>query len=245
MSYFKRILCAISTMLLGISAAPAISQAEQADDEFNVIYLGASWMQRASYLFSQQAAVDLGVDVNFIQRNASNLRFATEQLANNIQWAVVNEADILIIMIAGPVGRREGYCLDTPSDTPRSDSVEQLGLELDAFLTELTHHVDPTKIMVRIGLPAVKPHFKAIWVERGVVDECARVWQARRDVWREAAARYCIGLIDVMRLWNGPDGTIDSPIELYVADNVHLNEEGAKVVAEIIRSTGYAPLDQQ
>lgn len=244
MSYSKRILGAVAAVALAVSVTPGISQIGQNDDEFNVIYLGASWMQRASFLFSEQAAIDLGVDVRFVQRNTSNLRFATEKLANSNQWAVVKEADILIIMIEGPVGRREGYCLDTPSDTPRSDTVDQLELELDAFLAELTRHVDPAKIMVRIGLPAVKPHFKAIWVERDLVEECAREWEARADVWREGAARYGIGLIDVRALWNGPDGTIDSPIDLYVRDKVHLTEEGAEVVAEIIRSTGYAPLDR-
>ena len=242
MSFSKQIIGAVCAGFLAFTVTPNSSVADNASDELNVIYMGVSWMQRASYLFSQQAAVDLGVDVQFTQRMTSSLRFATEYLAGSNQWAIVSEADILIIMIEGPVLRREGYCLDTLSDTPRSDSLEQLEVELDAFLTELMHHVDPTESMVRIGLPAVKPHFREIWVERGLVQECARLWEARADIWREAARRYGIGLVDVRALWNGPDGMIESPIELYVRDHVHLNEEGATVVAGIIRSTGYAPI---
>ena len=223
--------------------APAFAQQGQQENELDMVYLGASWMQRAAFLFSQDAATDLGVKVNFWQRNAGGqVAIATAKLAAGGQWDIVDDADILLIMLTGNFGRRVGYCLDTPSEEPFSESPEQLRKEVEAFLAELDRNVDLTRTMVRIGLPAVKPHFKAQWVERDLVAECGREWNALLDQWREAAPGYGIPVIDVTRAWNGSEAILDSPAELFVADLVHLNEQGAEAVAELIRAGGYAPL---
>ena len=109
--------------ILTAVAGTAIAQNDPEDNELTMVYLGASWMQRAAYLFSQQAAADLGVKVNFWQRNAGGqVALATAKLAAGGQWDLVDDADVVLVMLTGNFGRREGYCLDTPSNEPFSES---------------------------------------------------------------------------------------------------------------------------
>lgn len=243
MSGVAKKLCMLSITFFVSFYVSAIAQEDQEESELDMIYLGASWMQRAAYLFSQQAAIDLGVEVNFWQRNAGGqVSVATSKLAAGGQWDLVDDADIVIVMLTGNFGRREGYCLDTPSHEPFSESPEALRDDVGAFLAELDRNVDLNRTMVRIGLPAVKPHFRSQWVERGVVDECGREWSALLDQWREAASYYDIPVVDVTREWNGEQGIIASPVEYFGWDRVHLNEKGSQVVADLLRAGGYAPL---
>ncbi|SMX25499.1 SGNH/GDSL hydrolase family protein [Boseongicola aestuarii] len=221
----------------------AHAQQDQDKNELEMVYIGASWMQHAANLFSQQAAKDLGVKVNFWQRNTGGqVAIATAKLAAGGQWDIVDDADIIVIMITGNFGRRVGYCLDTPSENPFSEAPEDLREDVEEFLAELDRNVDLTKTMVRIGLPAVKPHFRSQWVERDNVSECSKAWSALLNQWREVAADYRIPVIDVTRAWNGSDATAASPEEYFVWDRTHLNEQGAEAVAALIRAEGYAPL---
>ena len=202
--------------ILTAVAGTAIAQNDPEDNELTMVYLGASWMQRAAYLFSQQAAADLGVKVNFWQRNAGGqVALATAKLAAGGQWDLVDDADVVLVMLTGNFGRREGYCLDTPSNEPFSESPGALREEVDAFLAELDRNVDLERTMVRIGLPAVKPHFRTQWVERGVVNACGREWSALLNQWREAASDYDIPVVDMTREWNGDQGLMASPVEYF------------------------------
>ena len=231
---------------LAAIAGTANAQQDQEKNELDMVYIGASWMQHAANLFSQQAATDLGVKVNFWQRNTGGqVATATAKLAGGGQWDIVDDADIVFVMITGNFGRRVGYCLDTPSEEPFSESPEDLREDVEKFLAELDRNVDLTKTMVRIGLPAVKPHFRSQWVERDNVEKCSQAWSALLNQWREVAEDYSIPVIDVTHAWNGSDATAASPEEYFVRDRTHLNEQGAEAVAELIRAGGYEPLSAQ
>lgn len=240
----KLFLIAAFSCVAGISGS-ANAQQSQEKNELDMVYIGAYWMQRAADLFSEQAAVDLGVKVNFLQRNHGGLvAIATKKLAAGRHWDVVDEADIVFIMMTGNFDHQEGYCLDTPSEDAFGDTPESLREDVEEFLAELDRNVDLDKTMVRIGLPAVTPYFRSLWVERNNLEDCSQAWSSLLDQWRETAAEFDIPIIDVTYAWNGDEAIIASPEEYFVTDRTHLNQQGAEAVADLIRAGGYAPLSQ-
>lgn len=233
----------IALAILSAIAGTANAQQDQRKTELDMVYVGAYWMHRSADLFSQHAAEDLGVKVRFWPRRTGGLVWvATDRLSGGGAWDIVDDADIVFIMLTGNFDHQEGFCLDTVGETPFGDSQEKFRKDIEEFLAELDRNVDLDTTMVRVGLPAVMPYFRALWVERDVVEECSRAWSTRLDQWRESAASYGIPVIDVTSAWNGSDASVASPEEYFVTDRTHLNEQGAQAVAELMREGGYAPL---
>jgi hypothetical protein len=244
MAHARTFVLGFAALCLALLSAPAFSQDAPQGKDWDLVYIGRPGMAVAAQLFAERASTDLGVTVHVWQRTVTLLPFATQSLQSGA-WSIVDGAKIVLVQGMPSFGRREGYCLDTIADTPYSQTSEALRVEVDAFLAELTRHVDPNTTMIRIALWPVPPGYKAVWAERDVVDDCVARWVALTAQWKEAAAQHGIPVVDLQGAWNGADGKGDAPAAYFEYERgFHraLSQKGAAAAVGVMHALGYAPL---
>lgn len=225
--------------LLAVSPLPGLGQT--AGDAYEMVHIGASQMGGVARVYGARLGEDLGVSVQVWYRNANHSGAAA--FLASAQGKIVDDADIVFVGMLPVAGHYEGYCLDSETDQPFNQTPQELRADIDGFLAELVQHADPAQKIVRIVLMDYAPRWKAMWEERGVVEDCAAAFMARNAQWTEAAAGYGIPVIDLTAAWFGPDGLGTAP-EGYVMTSLtgNLTPEGEAAAAELVRAVGYAPL---
>lgn len=229
----------VAAAFLAASALPGFGQTT--GESWDMVHIGVSQLGRVAQLYGERLGDDLGVQVNFWFRNA---RYSTAaEFLQSEEGKIVNDAEIVFVGMAPVAGRFEGYCLDTVTDQPYNQTPVELREDIDAFLAELVRHADPSKTIIRIVLHRRHPGWKAMWVERGTVEDCAAGWMERNAQWKEAAAAYGVPVIDLTAEWVGADGLGDAP-QGYLMPGLTANitAEGAEAAAALVRAAGYAPL---
>ncbi len=77
----------------------------------------------------------------------------------------------------------------------------------------------------------------------GVFDACVSCWEAYNEAIHQAAEAMGVPVAGVFDAWNGKDHIEDPIAKAYTQeDNVHPNELGATVIAQLLRELGYDPI---
>ncbi|TFH33637.1 MAG: SGNH/GDSL hydrolase family protein [Anaerolineales bacterium] len=101
---------------------------------------------------------------------------------------------------------------------------------------------------LRAGQPTIVRAFDAYnplitrFKEQGSYEDCKACWANYNAAIHQAAASYNVPVAGVALAWNGPNWDQD-PVALgYTKDDIHPNQEGARVIAEALRVLGYDPV---
>ena len=238
MKFSERLRIAVSFVLSTFLSSEACS----AQEEWDLVYIGQSYLPQAIRLYGETIEAKHGVSVKFWQRNSTLIQFAIRSLQDG-SWDIVTDAEIVVVNFSQTFGRREGACLESSAEFLYPETPEKVRGDVDEFIEELSRHVDFSETIVRIAITPIHPRIKGIWVERGILADCARGWNNLVDQWREAALDNGLLVFDAMLAWNGPDGTKDAP-SAYYSGTVHilLSAEGNAELADLIYATGLSPL---
>ena len=83
-----------------------------------------------------------------------------------------------------------------------------------------------------------------LFKQQGVFEECKECWGNYNMAIHQAAEAYNVPVAAVALAWNGADFSQDPSDLGFVKDGIHPNEEGAWVIAQAIRETGYEPVER-
>jgi len=158
-----------------------------------------------------------------------------EKLREDIRKAEVITIGVGSADIRGAIRRHNEFS--------RSDR-RQLEQEVKVFretynsmLSEVVSMASPTDTIIRIMdfyCPYVGQH-----KEKGIYSSTKQYWMKFNKCIIQAGRRHSIPVARVFEAFNGPLGDDDPVDKGYLADGVHSNEKGMKLIAEEFRKLGY------
>jgi hypothetical protein len=113
-------------------------------------------------------------------------------------------------------------------------------LAFNDLLSEVVSLVSPVETLILIADVGIPPLFVAGWKEDGTFDIMRRyAYEVWRDYIIQAASRYGVHVVHTYEVFNGPSGDQGLSPEFMQSDNLHLNEQGHKLLADRHRQIGY------
>jgi len=237
--------CTTADTESGVITAQDVIGREQ-PSEWDLVILGDSdmWLSYEYYvpLFEQ----DLGIPIHVHDKTAPpNSPPAIELRGDQELQNLVSEADIVIFNIpfVGPaVG---GACFDQNRSFEEAECFdvslnEYSQWTLDMF-TEIKELVGSEGVMIRLQNMFIPLRYwqRNLYLEKRL-DTCLECFSAYWDAQAEISEAEGIPLVDVFTLFHGPDGDQDPyALGYFDSDPIHVNDEGAKAIAELYRSVGY------
>ena len=240
MSPSLRLVAQAGVLLFCLSALPvSAKEPPSPDGKWTVVYVGGSWLPDATRMFSEYLTQDLGVGAIFTERrNYALLAPATQSLdSGSRNWDVLSDAQVIVVHIEEATDT-PGYCTDTAAETPYRTTPGAYRRDIDAFLTALTKHASPKETAIRVATHAALPHFRGLWRERGVEEQCLAGLMELNAQWKDAAASFGVQVVDVFAAWNGADGARDAPRKYFGMDGGHLSEAGSRLSRNSLSETG-------
>jgi lysophospholipase L1-like esterase len=237
---------------------PTVVEAvSKSKDSWDYVALGDSTpAPRPSYVdyFAEAIEADLGVSVTVHNWavNGQTTRDLLFQLRNNQELRdTIKEAEVItiwtgwndVIPLIGLNKDERGLC--TGGETPDLDcigeAVNALKENFDAIVSEILSLRSSQEAIIRVA--NVGNPFVAEWKEWGVFEEfkgpACEEWLNHMA---EEAERHGITAVHSYQALNGLDGDQEVPAEIMLADGLHFNEKGQRLLAELHRGTGYEPL---
>lgn len=250
---FLRVVLLFACVLAGAACQPPTADpptaatriAESGAEAWSYVALGSShsWGWLSHYAAHLEADLGVAVTVYDESQSRQDALGLVAMLAN--RPAVVErleQADVVTIVALG--GPALGQCVNGRGDylfgdKPLDETLVAYRANYDAMITAVVDHVDPAATLVR-GLDLYNP-LVGQWQAEGRFEECQAAFAALTAELHAAYEAHGIPVVAVHAALNGPDGTIDLDELGYLrSDGLHLNDEGGRVVAQLVRDSGYA-----
>jgi hypothetical protein len=189
---------------------------------------------------------DLGIEIVVHDKTRPGVRSpATSLRGNQDLMDLVSDAEIIVFNVPFVYPGTGGGCFyqfltiedDGCFDVTQEEYVAST-LELITIIKELA---GSDGAMIRIQNMFVPlDYWKSHDVLRPRLETCLECFKSYWDAQAEVAEDEGIPLVDVYSLFHGPNSDQDPYAKGYFgADPIHVNDEGAKAIAELYRSIGY------
>jgi len=230
-------------------------------DEWDLVWISDSSGWGVAEVYAAMIEEDTGIQVvvhdNWIGGLAaarvlhalngeSTVSFTLERLADEIREAEV------IVLYGNPtesvdrVNPGDWMCVDDIG----KNYVNECEMETFSQYIQDLEAIYARIFELRAGKPTIVRAYDAynplihLFQEQGVYEDCKACWTNYNVAIHQAAASYNVPVAEVALAWNGLDWDQD-PVALgYTKDDIHPNEEGARVIAEALRALGYEPVKQ-
>jgi hypothetical protein len=246
----------IPTLLL-ISCAKEPSLLDM--EEWDLVWISDSSGWRVAEVYAQMIEQDTGVKVNVhdnwigglaagdVLHGLQGTPTPSMQLARNADE--IREAEVIVIY-GNPSA---SWAEDNPADWMCVSVVGQNYVN-NCDMSTFDQYISDLKAIYEIifelreGKPTIVRAFDAYnpliarFEEQGVYEECKACWANYNAAIHQAAEAFNVPVAEVAAAWNGPDFDQDPVAKGYTKDGEHPNEEGVHVIAETIRTLGYAPV---
>jgi lysophospholipase L1-like esterase len=225
------------------SPSPTVKPTEAVQEWLYVAFGDSTAICCGSRSYPSYYAEFIGQDLNVKVRlyNMSVGGSTSDQLLRQLEGegarSVLAEAQVVTVVITlGDIGqcRFDGKeCLEKKLVT----SMENYKAILERII-ELT---SPGNTIIRTQ--SLYNPFMSQGVPQGDVEDLMYMFEKWNNNLIMIAGQYNVPIADVYRDFNGPDGSED-PIEKgYIAsDNLHINDNGARRIAELLCELGFKPL---
>ena len=220
--------------------------AREQPSEWDLVILGDSdmWLSYKYYvpLFEQDLGISIVVhDETAPPESPPAIALRGDQDLQDL----ISEAEIVIFNIpfVGPaIG---GACWDQNQSFEEAEcfdvSLEEYSQWTLDMITEVKKIVGSEGAMIRMQNMFIPIRYwqRNLFLEKRL-GTCLECFSAYWDAQAKIAEVEGIPLVDVFTLFHGPDGDQDPyALGYFDSDPIHVNDEGAKSIAELYRSVGY------
>jgi hypothetical protein len=232
--------------------------AEQGVQEWDLLWVSDSSGWGVAEIYGAYLAEDLGIKINVMDKCMGFLsageilmplkgehtyNLELEKMRNYFQ-----EAEIIVIYGNPEKSISEENPMDwnCGQDGLNTCYVNSCGMEAFELYIEHMKEIYAIIFSERSGQPtmlrtfdAYNPRYTRYCTPEGVLDACVECWENYNKAIHQAADEMGVPVAGVFDAWNGPDHTEDPNEKGYTKDGVHPNETGARVIADLLRATGY------
>lgn len=237
--------CAQRSDQATVLTAPTVI-AESGQTEWDLTVMGDSDMWLSFNYYSKYFEEDLGVSIIVHSETVGGSLTTLTRLQKNQRLRdLISESEIVVFNVPFVNPEVGGACFNA-SYTFEDDgcfdiTMEEYAETTRAMITEIKSLVGDSGAMIRLQNMFVPTRW---WqTHSSLADrtqpclECyAAYWEAQAKVAEEEG----IPIVDVFTLFHGPDHDQD-PYDMgyFGSDPIHVNDEGAKAIADLYRKTGY------
>jgi hypothetical protein len=232
--------------------------AEQGVQEWDLLWVSDSSGWGVAEIYGAYLAEDLGIKINVMDKCMGFLsageilmplkgehtyNLELEKMRNYFQ-----EAEIIVIYGNPEKSISEENPMDwnCGQDGLNTCYVNSCGMEAFELYIEHMKEIYAVIFSEREGQPtmlrtfdAYNPRLVRQCTPDGAFDACLECWENYNKAIHQAADEMGVPVAGVFVAWNGPDHTEDPNEKGYTKDGVHPNETGARVIADLLRATGY------
>jgi hypothetical protein len=231
------------------------------DKPWDLLWVSDSSGWGVAEIYGQFIAEDNGVEVNVIDSWIGGLSAGeilqglTTQDTHNANLdnlrEIIAEAEIIVIYGNPEKSINPGNPGDWLCGQPGGKSCYVNNCAKGTFSQYIEDLTDIYEIIfeIRQGKPTIIRAIDAInpglvhACEPDIRSACTVCWETYNDAVHEAADQMGIPIANIFDAWNGLDHTEDPVANGYTQeDNIHPNELGATVIAQVLRDLGYEPI---
>jgi lysophospholipase L1-like esterase len=201
-------------------------------------------------IYAQYIEKDLEVDVmvhNWATNETQTVANWVEKVCNNEELRKdLRNADVITMwlgwhdLVAFIFSKMNGSSLDEVDVHSLREITNPMQDNFDRLLSEIVSLASPDETLILIADVGIPPLFVIRWKKDGTF----AMWKRHSyEVWRnyiiQAATKHNVHVVPTYELINGANGDQKMPSEYMQDDNVHFNEQGHKMIADIHRKVGY------
>jgi len=231
------------------------------EDTWDLLWVSDSSGWGVAEIYGQYIAEDNNVEVNVIDSWLGGLSAGQilqglkDQNTHNFNLDKLREriAESEVIVIYG--NPEDSLDLSNPGDWNCGQGIEKCyvnNCSIDTFSKYIADLEEIYSIIfeIRQGKPTIiraidayNPRLISNCQNDGAFVDCLACWETYNDAIHQAAEEMGVPVANVFNAWNGLDHSEDPVEKGYTQeDNVHPNELGATVIAQVLRDTGYDPI---
>jgi hypothetical protein len=237
--------CAFESQSNDVVTAQEIIARDE-DKEWDLVILGDSDMWLSYKYYVPMFEDDLGIEIVVHDKTRPGIRSpATSLRGNQDLMKLVSEAEIIVFNMPFVYPGTGGACFDQflsiEDDGCFDVTQEEYASSTLEMITLVKELAGSDGAMIRLQNMFVPlDYWKNHNVLRPRLDNCLKCFKSYWDTQAEVAENESIPLVDVYSLFHGPNSDQDPyTMGFFGADPIHVNDEGAKAIAELYRSIGY------
>jgi len=215
-------------------------------EEWDLVILGDSDLWLSYKYYVPMFEEDLGIDIVVHNEIRPGTLSPTAVLRGNQRLQdLISEAEIIVFNVPFVFPGVGGACfnqsLSLEKDGCFGVTQEEYAAWTSEMITLIKELVGPRGAMIRLQNMFVPlEYWRSNEVRQERLEACFECFSTYWDAQAEVAKDEGIPLVDVFSLLHGPNGDED-PYEkgYFDSDPIHVNDEGAKAIAELYRSIGY------
>lgn len=239
--------CAQTADQAGVLTAPTVI-AETGQTEWDLTVMGDSDMWKSFDYYSKYFEEDLGVSITVHDQTMGGSP-TTMPLIKLQEFPgvrdLISESEIVVFNVPFVNPGVGGACFNA-SYTFEDDgcfdmSMEEYAETTRAMITEIKSLVGDSGAMIRLQNMFIPTRWwQTHWSLADRTQPCFECYAAYWEAQAKVAEEEGIPVVDVFTLFHGPDHDQD-PYDMgyFGSDPLHVNDEGAKAIADLYRKTGY------
>ena len=249
-------------VLFLVGCSPINNQSDQdllSLEEWDVVVIGDSTLWGIGENISEHIENDYGIAVNLHDFSIGNLTAvqALEAVMNSepdsphakmYGWPEIIQESEYIILHPSPAesisssNPGDWSCMYPPYyvDDCSLETLEQFQSDLRKIVDEIQDLRGGKPIIIRFGSYWGRPGY---WEADDAVEECRTCLETYSTAIEQVAKQFGIPFISFMDILNGADHNLDPEDLGYIGiDNVHMSEEGMRLLADQIWDLGVSPV---